>query len=753
MKKKPIKKKKQTKKKIAAAPSVPPVEPFRHKRELFALSYLTLNCILFLSLVSFAYGGESHNWIGAIGYTLGWIFHTTFGIGSYLICLFGAWLSWRRLFGKSINHIRLRSITFLTFLTSFCLFLSLIDAEFPRFGWWLEELFYPRDAKYPIPYYIGGLPFYYLYSGLPSFSLSHIFNALGTFILCMVAMATSIYFFFRLSMSDILAKIKSLFAREKSTFLDIQEEIPPFEEVPQAPKKKRRLSPKEPVIITSEVHHDEHLPPPRPRPKKAPPTKKEAAIQAQAVYNGDFKNYKVPSPDMLTPPKKVDQTSLKQSLKTQAEVLEETLASFGIEAKVGQINCGPTITSFEVHPAVGVKVQRIKALSNDIALNMQATSIRIIAPIPGKAAVGVEIPNPEPQEVSFREMLTAYRRANKRCHIPLLLGKTVNGEHIISDLAKMPHCIIAGATGSGKSVCINTIVMSILYNAKPDEIRLLLIDPKKVELTPYSNLPHMIAPVITEPGEAYTAMQWLVGEMEKRYELLNKLHFRNIESFNNRTPNKEKEEELNIDVPERLPYMVGIIDELADLMMCSNNDIETPIARIAQMARAVGIHLILATQRPSREVITGLIKANFPTRICFNVSSGINSKIVLDAVGAEQLLGNGDMLFLPPGTAHLSRVQGAYIRDEDIHSVIEFCREQAPASYLIPTFAGGAASLGLPGENGSGRSDLDPLYEQALEVVYKTGNASTTFLQRKLKVGYAFRAGGKRTETFHLMAP
>lgn len=471
------------------------------------------------------------------------------------------------------------------------------------------------------------------------------------------------------------------------------------------------------------------------------PTKKpvlKLSKDAQAAP-GDYSHYKLPPPSLLTEPPKVDQTLLRKGLKRQAELLEETLLSFGIEAKVGQINCGPTITSFEVHPAVGVKVQKIKTLENDIALNMEARSLRIIAPIPGKAAVGIEIPNPLPQEVGFKEILMTYQKAASKMRIPILLGKAVNGDLVMSDLTKMPHCIIAGATGSGKSVCINTLIMSILMTATPDEIKLLMVDPKKVELTPYTLLPHMIAPVITEPHEAHAALNWLVKEMEQRYEMLKQVGVRNLEGFNQRKQNPEVEanlaKTLNRTIPDKLPYMIAIIDELADLMMVASHQIETPIARIAQMARAVGIHLILATQRPSREVITGLIKANFPTRIAFKVASRINSQIILDDVGAETLLGNGDMLFLPPGTSHLVRAQGAYIRDDDINKVIAFICEQAPPNYLATSFESFA-----PSESGASKRDsgpLDSLYNDAHQLILRTGNASTTFLQRKLKIGYA----------------
>ncbi|WP_068466835.1 FtsK/SpoIIIE family DNA translocase [Candidatus Protochlamydia phocaeensis] len=480
--------------------------------------------------------------------------------------------------------------------------------------------------------------------------------------------------------------------------------------------------------------------------KKADPSKdnspdgkarrREAALAAQSVYNGDFTNYNLPAPNLLSNPKKVDQSTLKRDLKRQAEVLEETLLSFGIEAKVGQINCGPTITSFEVHPAIGVKVQKIKTLDNDIALNMEAKSIRIIAPIPGKAAVGIEVPNPQPQEVGFKDMLMAYQQGSQKFHIPILLGKAVNGDYVMSDLAKMPHCIIAGATGSGKSVCINTIVMSIVLNAKPDQIKMIMVDPKKVELTPYTRLPHMLAPVITEPQGAAAALSWLVKEMESRYEILKLVGVRNIDTFNKRTVNAEFEATLGKEIPSSMPYIVGIIDELADLMMVASQDIETPIARIAQMARAVGIHLILATQRPSREVITGLIKANFPTRISFKVASRVNSQIVLDETGAESLLGNGDMLFLPPGSSHLVRAQGAFVRDEDIQAVVDHICQQSPPNYVIQSFDNFNGLDGLPGL-GDEEIELDSLYDQAKDIVLSTGNASTTFLQRKLKIGYA----------------
>jgi len=503
-------------------------------------------------------------------------------------------------------------------------------------------------------------------------------------------------------------------------------EPPPLEDLSIRPKKKENVE--TPVESNEREAFKKPSLDAQPKPKRI-----ESKL---TIPQGDYAHYQLPPLTLITNPKKVDQSSLKKDLKKQAEVLEETLSSFGIEAKVGQINCGPTITSFEVHPAIGVKVQKIKTLDNDIALNMEAKSIRIIAPIPGKAAVGIEVPNAHPQEVGFKDMLIHYQQMDHKFHIPILLGKAVNGDYVMSDLAKMPHCIIAGATGSGKSVCINTIIMSIILNAKPDEIKLLMVDPKKVELTPYSQLPHMLAPVITEPQGAAAALQWLVKEMEARYEILKLVGVRNIDSFNLRTIQPEIESALEREIPLKLPYIVAIIDELADLMMVASQDIETPIARIAQMARAVGIHLILATQRPSREVITGLIKANFPTRISFKVASRVNSQIVLDEIGAESLLGNGDMLFLPPGSSHLIRAQGAFIRDQDIQAIVKCICDQAAPQYVIQSFDH-MLGISQSSEFGEDSSSKDSLFEQAKEVVLSTGNASTTFLQRKLKVGYA----------------
>ncbi len=664
--------------------------------ELRGMGVLLGTFLLLLSLLR----GQAHD-LGVVGFATSWFFQFTFGLGSFMIVGYLVWWSWRMLTGKLPERPRRELIWFSTLLLSVNVLLSVISVAWPGVAAFCRPLIYSDTITHVAPlaygevrYPLGGLPLYLLYTDLPLINLRHLLSSIGTTIIFSALAAASILALTEIRLLPLLKQ--ALQKRPKVTL-----KTPP----------RRVVLPKVPP------------PPSKPKPQQMPTPTPTSTRRVRA--------YDLPADNMLTEPQHVDMADLKKELQKQAQVLEETLQNFGIEAKVGEINCGPTIASFEVHPSVGVKVQKIKALENDIALNLQARSIRIIAPIPGKAAVGIEIPNPKPQGVVFKEMLAAYHGSKKKCGIPLLLGKAVNGEAVITDLAKMPHLIIAGATGSGKSVCVNAIIMSILLNMRPDEIRLLMIDPKKVELTPYSRLPHMLAPVVTEPHEACMALNWLVKEMENRYEICRRVGVRNIDSFNCRKRNVAKEAELEIDIPEHLPYIVGIVDELADLMMASQSDIETPITRIAQMARAVGIHLILATQRPSREVITGLIKANFPARIAFKVANRINSQIILDDTGAESLLGNGDMLLLPPGTANLIRAQGTYVSDNDINSVIAHICEQAPTDYQIENFRD------APGMGAQDASERDTLYEDALSLVTSTGVASTTFLQRKLKVGYA----------------
>jgi len=721
--------------------------------EIKGLLILIGSVLLILCLLSFVHGSPQANWLGMIGYGIGLGLMWTLGLSAYLAIGYIGWIGWKMIMGKQTKILSLKTLYFTLGILSLSMLLSLFAEKGGLSSGLMQSHLYSEIylSSYPFPHKVvrfnlGGVPLYYLLCDIPIFNLQHLLSNMGVLITFSLTGLMSLILFTNtriipLSKSiwtllkqigKFLKKVgadlkpKKVIKRKKPTYSPdlIAPYEPPSPQIMEDPLVDEEVSNEEPSDLKISTHIEK-----RPKAVKTPKNMDTKS------YVGAFKKFRLPPLNLLTNAKKIDKPTLKKDLEKQAKILEETLLSFGVEGKVGEINCGPTITSFEVHPPVGVKVQKIKVLENDIALNLQAKSIRIIAPIPGKAAVGVEVPSLYPQEVGFKEMLAEYQRGSKKLHIPVMMGQTVSGENVIADLTKMPHCIIAGATGSGKSVCINSIVMSILMTARPDDVRLLLVDPKKVELSSYANLPHMIAPVITEAHGAYAALNWLVGEMSYRYEMLKRLKLRNIHAFNHRKVNQALEDEIEMEIPRKMPYIVAIIDEFADLMMASSADLETPIARIAQMARAVGIHLILATQRPSREVITGLIKANFPSRISFKVASRVNSQIILDENGAETLLGNGDLLFLPPGSHVLTRAQGVFVRDEDINRVIEYIERQSGPQYLIKSFDQ-MAPTEVPGLDGGG-DGKDDLYSKAYEVITETGTASTTFLQRKLKIGYA----------------
>lgn len=403
-----------------------------------------------------------------------------------------------------------------------------------------------------------------------------------------------------------------------------------------------------------------------------------------------------------------------------SEQLEAKLRDFGVEGKVVGISPGPVVTTYEFSPAPGVKINKIVSLADDLAMGLKADSVRIVGSIPGKVALGIEIPNPQREIVYVRDILASeeFRRVSSK--LSFVLGKDVVGKPVLADLAKMPHLLIAGATGAGKSVALNTIICSILFRATPDEVRLLMVDPKRIELSCYEDIPHLLHPVVVEPKMASRALQWAVREMERRYELLESQRVKSIESYN----------EI---AEEKLPLIVIIVDELADLMMVSSRDVEDAIARLAQMARASGIHLILATQRPSVDVLTGLIKANFPTRISFKVSSKVDSRTILDASGAEHLLGAGDLLFLAPGTARLQRIHGAYISEQETERIASFLKEQGTAKY-DESMLNIDEELSENGEQGS--DEYDEKYDEAMALVCETGQASISMVQRRLRVGY-----------------
>lgn len=484
--------------------------------------------------------------------------------------------------------------------------------------------------------------------------------------------------------------------------------------------EKKQLKDKEQTRIAEEdmksVNAQQSLAEPAVKPRieiKVNKTQDPVKAKIPEIKMGD---YKLPNLDLLNSPPPVAERQLKEDLTSNARILEEALLDFGLIVKVTDIERGPVITRYELEPAPGVKIQKITSLSDDIALALKAPSVRIVAPIPGKARVGIEIPNIKSSMVYLKEVLASNEFEAAGSKITLALGKDISGKTVIADLADMPHLLIAGTTGSGKTVCVNSLILSILYKSTPREVKLVMIDPKMVELAIYNGLPHLLCPVITDAKKAANALAWVVSEMEERYKTLATAGARNISAYN------AKSEIL-------MPYIVVVIDELADLMMVAQDEIESGITRLAQLSRAVGIHLLLATQRPSVDVITGVIKANFPARISFQVASKVDSRTVLDANGADKLLGRGDMLFLKPGEAKLIRAQASFVKDGEIDNVVNFIKGQSKPVYEEAILKEQERTFFSSGQK-------DELYDDAVKVVMETGQASVSILQRRMRLGY-----------------
>ncbi len=535
-------------------------------------------------------------------------------------------------------------------------------------------------------------------------------------------------------------------------------------------EKSAEAKPEEPIITIAPVSAaavDVPAAPavPTPKPKPAPRKPKPITV-AHAPMIG---NYQLPSMDFLQhPDMTLKPTETKEELMGNARLMQQTLSQFDIEVQLGDITKGPTITRYELHPAPGVKLEKITALSNNIAAALKAERINILAPVPGKNTVGVEVPNKIKTKVIMRDLFESEEWRTTKARIPLALGKDVYGHPIIADLGDMPHLLIAGSTGSGKSVCINSIIASLLYRFSPDQLRFVMIDPKVVELQQYNVLPHLVVPVVNDPKKVILALRWVVNEMEKRYQIFARVGVRNIKSFNDRPKNKpipaaepelplmarrekvepgadgfavEVDEQIvvprdeDIVIPEKLSYIVVIIDELADLMLVAPADVEMAIARITQMARAAGIHCIVATQRPSVDVITGVIKSNIPARIAFQVAAAVDSRTILDNKGADKLLGKGDMLYLPPGSAKLIRVQGALITDQEIQSCVDFIAAQGKPSYEMEIHKQLSKPANTFGEE-SGIDEDEEIIQQCVEVIRSEQKASVSLLQRRLRLGY-----------------
>jgi len=493
--------------------------------------------------------------------------------------------------------------------------------------------------------------------------------------------------------------------------------------------KEQRKKSKKDAIIKRDPEADQErkimIKTPKPRPIK------EAPVPRQEVF--DFmhsgKGFQLPSINLLDNFKEELSSADDENLNMQSKLLEKKLDDFNVKGRVVAVSPGPVITTFEYEPAPGIKINKIVNLSDDLALALRATSIRIVAPIPGKAVIGIELPNAKRAIVRFRGLVASSAFEKSKSKLTICLGRDIIGNPVVAELDRMPHLLIAGATGTGKSVALNAMICSLLYKSAPDEVKLIMIDPKRIELSSYDGIPHLITPVVTDVNKATNALFWAVREMERRYELLSEMKSRHVKQYNQKIE-KEKDSDEGQTL-EKLPYIVIIIDELADLMLAASRNVEVALTRLAQMARAAGLHLILATQRPSVDVLTGIIKANFPTRLTFQVSSKTDSRTIIDTNGAENLLGNGDMLFLPPGTAKLQRIHGAFISEEELSRIIGFLKKQKTPEYDKTILQAPPKE-----ENESDEKEYDERYDDAVALITKTGQASISMIQRHLRIGY-----------------
>jgi S-DNA-T family DNA segregation ATPase FtsK/SpoIIIE len=581
--------------------------------------------------------------------------------------------------------------------------------------------------------------------------------------------------------ATVAQKKNSIFSRKEEEddilFGKVGSESDAIEATPSTPKTKKKSLPEE-QDLSAEEENAPHVPELKKALKPVPAEVLEAgedksvdgfrvvrAAKTEKAANlfperkGD---YHFPTLDLLMdPPEEEDSADEDHMIK--AVRLRDTLAQFKIEVELGEVHTGPVITRYDIHPAAGIKVAKIANLEKDLAMALKAESVRIIAPVPGKGCVGIEVPNDKPAAVCLKEILESKAWADANAEIPIVLGKDASGIPLVADLTKMPHLLVAGTTGSGKTVCINTIIASLCYHSSPEDVRFIMVDPKIVEMKVYNDLPHMLIPVVTEPKKVPGALKWLLIEMERRYQIFSKVGARNIAGFNAKILKDKKEKEKAIaleaemtpeertalssievprddsvlEIPEnKLPYIVCFIDELADLMMVAQADVETGIARLAQLARAAGIHLIIATQRPSVNVITGVIKANLPSRISFRVASYRDSQTILDSKGAETLIGRGDMLFIPPGSPVFIRAQGAFVSDDEINGIVEYLKRNGPPEIIEEVRAQVEAAGQEEILGGDGDSDEDPMVKRAIEIIRTTKRASTSNLQRKLSIGY-----------------
>jgi S-DNA-T family DNA segregation ATPase FtsK/SpoIIIE len=742
-------------------------EPVRSGwREIAGILVGTLGLMILLGVLSynpadiglFTNQPDSHNWIGPFGAKTAYAAFMYFGVGGYVIPFCILWIGVSSVFW-SARKIYPRLLWFI--LGLFCLS-GLVDMN--------EQVWHGAVEHLNI-----GTPGGLMGEMLAQRTLGYWIGHAGAGIVFLVLLGIAIVRMLDLHIIDLC---KQLWEWSKN----LKMEAPTAEEViAPAEKPKRKRTPRKPKVA-SEPAAGEELPQVDiqkmvaeqqaaveakkvvAKKKKVAPTvektawekpKKEAkpatkpdevtAEQFSTFKEGETHvNFQMPGLDLLDPSVPQGKGMAPNEIAATAEILQSTLEEFGVEAKVTGVQQGPVVTCYEILPAAGVRVERIKALQDNIALKMHAESIRIQAPIPGKGVCGVEVPNTARSSVFFRDLIESPEFQHGKQALPLILGKDVSGESMIYDLAKMPHLLIAGATGAGKSVCMNSILTGLLMKHSPDDLRMILVDPKTVEFHSYNNLPHLVVPVITNAKKVALGLKWAIDEMERRFKWFRMAGVRDLPGFNARVVQKQEElfgEAEVIDpsrqkdqIPEKLPYIVIVIDELADLMAVAQAEIEAGIARLAAKSRAAGIHMILATQRPDVKVITGTIKANFPVRIAFKVSQKVDSRTILDRMGADTLLGKGDMLVLPPGSDKLIRSQGAFTSDGEIDRVTNFCKEQSKPEFITEIHEKIEKPTSDLPEMDSGEDD--EILEQAIEVIRQTKRASTSSLQRRLRIGY-----------------
>ncbi|MBN2428657.1 MAG: DNA translocase FtsK 4TM domain-containing protein [Deltaproteobacteria bacterium] len=720
------------------------------KKEISAVAWLALSAFFFIILATYNSNDPSFNNNlnpekivnagGVIGSHISDLLLQVFGLCSVLFPV--AFLS------MGIKLLRLKDIevrfhkiaAFGVLIFSLC---GLISLRFGSLDLWGRQV---KEAGGAFGKMLAGV-------------LTHYLNPMGAFLLLFVIFLASLLITIRFSLLWCLKMARERLPQMMASRKERKEEKKAEKAAARERKKEEREKPGEeesrPLIATLDTAPEKAEA--TPNRKKAKEEKKPRRLEILET-SGD---YRFPSFSLLEHEQPATPPQDSATLAENARLLERKLLDFGVQGKVVEVKPGPVVTMYEFLPAPGIKVNKIAGLQDDLTMALRALSIRIVAPIPGRGVVGIEIPNKDRETVYLKEILESDEFQNAESGLPLALGKDIFGHTIVAELAHMPHLLVAGATGSGKSVSINTMVLSLLYRATPDDVRMIMIDPKMLELSIYEGIPHLLLPVVTDPKKAALSLAWAVREMERRYRLMADKAVRNIEGYNRKIAREEanepplpeppippetdeilgdQEEEpfLSMDEAEvlehgHLPYIVIMVDELADLMMVAGREIEESITRLAQMARAAGIHLILATQRPSVDVITGLIKANFPTRISFKVFARTDSRTILDSMGAETLLGKGDMLYLPPGTGVLKRVHGAFVSETEVERVVDFLRHQGEPEYdakILEAYAGGR-------DNGGDEDDeYDEKWDEALAIVSETRQASISMLQRRLRVGY-----------------